>query len=154
MFDIAIIGAGPAGATLARLIGNSHKVLLIDKKQLAITPEEEFSHAKCCGGLLAPDAQEMLAVLGLGLPQHVLVGPQLFVVRTIDLQNATERYYQRFYINIDRVRRGIKLLLQKRASFSAEFNKRARKFFKTLLPQDKTDEEKHFIKKCQVSLYV
>jgi flavin-dependent dehydrogenase len=102
MFDIAIIGAGPAGATLARLIGNSHKVLLIDKKQLAISPEEEFSHAKCCGGLLAPDAQEMLAVLGLGLPQHVLVGPQLFVVRTIDLQNATERYYQRFYINIDR----------------------------------------------------
>ena len=102
MFDIAIIGAGPAGATLARLIGNSNKVLLIDKKQLTMTPEEDFGHAKCCGGLLAPDAQEMLAVLGLGLPQHVLVGPQLFVVRTIDLQNAIERYYQRFYINIDR----------------------------------------------------
>jgi len=102
MFDIAIIGAGPAGATLARLTGNSNKVLLIDKKQLTMTPEEDFGHAKCCGGLLAPDAQEMLAVLGLGLPQHVLVGPQLFVVRTIDLQNAIERYYQRFYINIDR----------------------------------------------------
>jgi geranylgeranyl diphosphate/geranylgeranyl-bacteriochlorophyllide a reductase len=31
MYDIAIIGAGPAGATLARLIGRQYKTLLIDK---------------------------------------------------------------------------------------------------------------------------
>ena len=33
--DVAIIGAGtPAGATLARLIGNSRKVLLIERRDL------------------------------------------------------------------------------------------------------------------------
>lgn len=44
----------------------------------------------------------MIAMLGLGLPGDIMVGPQLFTVRTIDLQNSMERYYQRFYINIDR----------------------------------------------------
>lgn len=57
---------------------------------------------KCCGGLIAPDAQYLLAKLGLGVPKEVLVGPQLFTVRTIDFQNKMERYYQRHYINIDR----------------------------------------------------
>lgn len=102
MYDLAIVGAGPAGATLARLIGNRYKVLLIDKRKVTSTSGGSFVKAKCCGGLLAPDAQKMLSSLGLGLPQEVLTGPQLFAVRTIDLQSAIERYYQRFYINIDR----------------------------------------------------
>lgn len=101
MYDIAIVGAGPAGATLARLLANRYRVLLVDRRDLA----EEASPGKvikCCGGLLAPDAQKVLAELGLGLPEKVLVGPQLFVVRTIDLDKSYERYYQRFYVNIDR----------------------------------------------------
>ncbi|MBW1941496.1 MAG: FAD-binding protein [Deltaproteobacteria bacterium] len=101
MFDIAIIGAGPAGATLARLIGEKYKVLLVDKRQLSDTPEG-FSSGKCCGGLLAPDAQRMLSKLGLGLPKRVLEEPQLFVVRAIDLQQGLEGYYQRHYINMNR----------------------------------------------------
>jgi flavin-dependent dehydrogenase len=101
MYDIAIIGAGPAGATLARLIGETYKVLLVDKRPL-FEPNIEKSLGKCCGGLLAPDAQKMLGFLGLGLPQQVLVDPQLFVVRTIDLHDKIEKYYQRHYINIDR----------------------------------------------------
>lgn len=32
MYDIAIVGAGPAGATLARLVGGKFKTLLIDKR--------------------------------------------------------------------------------------------------------------------------
>ena len=36
MYDITIIGAGPAGANLARLIGDKYKVLLIDKRDLEI----------------------------------------------------------------------------------------------------------------------
>lgn len=100
-YDIAIIGAGPAGATLARLIGNSYRVLLIDKRKMAEPPQSETYH-KCCGGLVAPDAQVMLARLGLGIPQKVLVGQQLFVVRTMDLEHQRECYYQRHYINIDR----------------------------------------------------
>ncbi|HYF82420.1 MAG TPA: FAD-binding protein [Clostridia bacterium] len=101
MYDVIIVGAGPAGATLARLIGKRYKVLMLDKRQLIETSLRR-TFEKCCGGLIAPDAQHMLATLGLGVPKDVLVGPQLFTVRTIDMQNSIERYYQRHYINVDR----------------------------------------------------
>jgi len=101
MYDVAIIGAGPAGSTLARLLAGRYRILLIDKRQLITCPESNSS-IKCCGGLLAPDAQGMLSKMGLGLPKNVLVDPQLFVVRAIDVQRHVERYYQRYYINMDR----------------------------------------------------
>jgi geranylgeranyl reductase len=103
MYDIAIVGAGPAGATLARLVGKSYKVLLLEKRQFTATTNESPLN-KCCGGLLAPDAQSVLAQLGLGIPREVLVGPQLFTVRTIDVKNSIEQYYQRHYINLDRAK--------------------------------------------------
>ncbi|NLM97901.1 MAG: FAD-binding protein [Halanaerobiaceae bacterium] len=100
MYDIVIVGGGPAGATLSRLISNKYKVLLLEKRSFQ---RPLYSGAqKCCGGLLAPDAQKMLASFGLGLPKKVIIGPQLFAVRTIDFDNSLERYYQRHYINIDR----------------------------------------------------
>jgi len=101
MCDIAIIGAGPAGSTLARLLAERYKILLVDKRPLDRNPEKDCL-GKCCGGLLAPDAQAMLSKMGLGLPKSVMVGPQLFVVRAIDIQHRLERYYQRYYINMDR----------------------------------------------------
>lgn len=101
-YDIAIIGAGPAGATLARLLDKRYKILLLDKRDLMDPGEEERS--KCCGGLLAPDAQEVLGKMGLAVPTDVLVDPQLFLVRTIDFDNRLERFYQRFYFNMDRKR--------------------------------------------------
>ncbi|NLK39368.1 MAG: FAD-binding protein [Clostridiales bacterium] len=101
MYDIIIIGAGPAGANLARLIGDKYKVLLLDKRDLNNINSPPLVH-KCCGGLLAPDAQKMIAKLGLGIPKDILVDPQLFAVRTIDLTNNLERLYQRFYYNMDR----------------------------------------------------
>jgi geranylgeranyl reductase len=103
MYDIAIIGAGPAGSTLARLIADRYNILLVDKRPLN-EDKDNASYMKCCGGLLAPDAQAMLSKMGLGLPKSVLVGPQLFVVRAIDVQRNLERYYQRYYINMDRHR--------------------------------------------------
>ncbi len=72
MYDIVIVGAGPAGANLARLIGEKYKVLLLDKRDLENNNPERRMH-KCCGGLLAPDAQKMIAKLGLGIPKDVLV---------------------------------------------------------------------------------
>lgn len=33
-YDITIIGAGPAGSTLARELGKKYKVLLVDKRPL------------------------------------------------------------------------------------------------------------------------
>lgn len=101
MYDIVIVGAGPAGSTLARLIGHKYKVLLIDKRDLENENPQNHTN-KCCGGLLAPDAQKMIAKLGLGIPKDVLVDPQLFAVRTIDLTNNLERLYQRYYYNMDR----------------------------------------------------
>lgn len=101
MYDIVIVGSGPSGANLARLIGDKYKVLLIDKRDLE--NENPKNHInKCCGGLLAPDAQKMIAKLGLGIPKDILVDPQLFAVKTIDLTNNLERLYQRFYFNMDR----------------------------------------------------
>ncbi len=96
-FDIAVIGGGPAGATLARLLDKRFRVLLIDKKTDA--PD---SFKKPCGGLLSPDAQKAFAEFDLTLPKDILVDPQIFSVRTIDLEKRIERHYQRFYINLDR----------------------------------------------------
>lgn len=96
MFDVVIIGLGPAGSTLARLL-NGKKVLCLDKKTF-----QKGGFAKPCGGLLAPDAQKALARFDLTLPKTVLVDPQLFAVRTLDLATGLTRHYQRFYINMDR----------------------------------------------------
>jgi flavin-dependent dehydrogenase len=94
MYDIAIVGLGPAGATLARLLDRKYKTIAIDRKN---------SNAnKCCGGLLSPDAQKILAQFDICLPKDVLVDPQIFSVKTIDFTNRIEKYYQRFYINMNR----------------------------------------------------
>ncbi|MBO4638808.1 MAG: FAD-binding protein [Treponema sp.] len=93
MYDIIIIGAGPAGATLARLVAAQKKVLLIDKKK---------NNEKCCGGLIAPDAQKILASFDIGIPKDVVADPQLFYVRSIDLETKREQKYQRHYTNINR----------------------------------------------------
>ncbi len=102
MFDIAVIGAGPAGSTVARLLGAYCKIALIEKRDLE-RGKPCARNEKCCGGLLAPDAQKALAALSLGLPRSVIVDPQLFAVRSLDLATGHERYYQRHYINIDRL---------------------------------------------------
>lgn len=96
-YDIAIIGLGPSGATLARLLSKKYKIIAIDKKN-----SDENGFQKPCGGLLSPDAQKALARLDIPLPKDVMVDPQIFAVKTIDLKNDLIRHYQRFYINIHR----------------------------------------------------
>ena len=98
MFDAVIIGLGPAGSTLARLLAGKYNVLCLDKKVA------EGGFEKPCGGLLAPDAQKILARFDLTLPKSVLVDPQLFAVRTQDLSSGLTRYYQRFYVNMNRAK--------------------------------------------------
>ncbi|WP_067138985.1 FAD-binding protein [Oceanivirga salmonicida] len=95
-YDIVIIGAGPAGSNLARLLDKKFKVLIIEKKSMI------DSNAKCCGGLLAPDAQKSLASQNLSIPKEILVSPQVFAVKVIDFDNNLEKYYQRFYYNMNR----------------------------------------------------
>lgn len=97
-FDIAIIGLGPAGSTLARLLSSSLKVIAFDKKQSF--GSDGFQ--KPCGGLLAIDAQRSLARLGLSIPTEILVHPQVSSIKTVDLQTGISCSYQREYINVNR----------------------------------------------------
>lgn len=97
MYDIAIVGLGPAGATLARLLDRSFSVAVIDKKK-----SDGTGFRKPCGGLLALDAQKAISQFDLTLPKDVLVDPQIFAVRSIDIKTGIIRHYQRFYINLDR----------------------------------------------------
>lgn len=101
MYDIAIIGLGPAGATLAKAIGGRFKVVAIDLKGATAA---SGGFMKPCGGLIAPDAQRALAKAGMALPLHVLAEPQMFSVRALDQKSGLSRQYQRFYINVDRHR--------------------------------------------------
>ncbi|MBR6782854.1 MAG: FAD-binding protein [Clostridia bacterium] len=96
-YDITIVGAGPAGSIFAREIARARpdlKILLIDG--------QKSTSAKPCGGLLAPDAQKLLAKFDLVLPKSILDDPQIFAVETIDVDQRLVRYYQRHYLNMDR----------------------------------------------------
>ncbi|MCL2077335.1 MAG: FAD-binding protein [Oscillospiraceae bacterium] len=99
IYDVVIIGLGPAGSTLARFLPKEFKVIALDKKS---DNQDNVSFRKPCGGLLAPDAQKALSRFGLTLPKSILVNPQIFSVRTIDVKSGLLRHYQRFYMNMDR----------------------------------------------------
>lgn len=94
-YDLAIVGSGPAGATLARLMDSGMRIAIIDKKQ-----HGSGSFEKPCGGLLAPDAQKALSRYDITLPKDVLVDPQIFSVKTIDLASGLTRHYQRCYLSL------------------------------------------------------
>lgn len=98
IYDVAIIGLGPAGATLARLLDKKLSIIAFDKK----CENETESFKKPCGGLLAGDAQRFFSKFGMTLPLSVIVDPQIFSVKTIDIKTKNIKYYQRFYINLDR----------------------------------------------------
>ena len=87
-FDLIIVGGGPAGATLAP---RSMRCAVIYRSDLS----------KPCGGLLSEDAQCSLARYDITLPKDVLVDPQIFSVKTIDLEAGLVRHYQRTYLNMD-----------------------------------------------------
>lgn len=96
-YDIAVIGGGPAGATFARELARMRQdinIVLIDEKPR--------TGSKVCGGLLAPDAQKVLAQFDLDLPKSILADPQIFDVKTIDLASGITRNYQRHYLNMNR----------------------------------------------------
>jgi flavin-dependent dehydrogenase len=97
-YDIAIIGLGPAGSTLARLLSSSFKVIALDKKDKM----GNGGFHKPCGGLLADDAQKAFARQNINLPADILTDPQIFSVKTYDLQTKLVRNYQRSYVSFDR----------------------------------------------------
>ena len=145
MYDVAILGLGPAGSTLARLIDPSLKVIAVDPRA------EGTGLVKPCGGLLAPDAQKALARFALTLPKDVLVDPQVFSVRTLDLATGLARHYQRFYINLDRLKfdHWLRSLIPERVErlegVSARAVERIPGGFKVLLSDGRTIECRHLV---------
>lgn len=102
MHDVIIIGAGPAGSTLARLLGKARSVLLVESRNMETGGAAAPSREKCCGGLLAPDARSWLERNGLTLPDSVLDSGQPLAVRAMDLASGLERRYPRAYHNLRR----------------------------------------------------
>lgn len=94
IYDAIVVGGGPAGATFARLAAKMEKILIIDGQSI--------KGKKPCGGLLAPDTQKALAHMDLVLPNSVLANPQIFSVKTIDVEKNIIRFYPRHYLNVDR----------------------------------------------------
>jgi flavin-dependent dehydrogenase len=97
VYDVAVVGAGPAGAVFAKELAHARPDL-----RIAVIDGQSPDSAKPCGGLLAPDAQKLLARFDLVLPKSVLEDPQIFAVQTIDIHRQLIRYYQRHYLNMDR----------------------------------------------------
>lgn len=95
--DIAVIGAGPAGSIFASQLAQKAPEL-----KIALIDGQDETRKKVCGGLLAPDAQKVLAGFDLSLPKSILADPQIFDVETIDLELGIKRNYQRHYLNMDR----------------------------------------------------
>ena len=97
IYDVAVVGAGPAGAIFVKELAEARPDL-----KIALIDGQSPDSAKPCGGLLAPDAQKILAKFDLVLPKSILEDPQIFAVQTIDVEQKLVRYYQRHYLNMDR----------------------------------------------------
>lgn len=101
LFDLIIVGAGPAGSTLARLLARDRpglRVLLLEKRAL-----DKEDRQKCCGGLLAPDAARLLKKMKLKPPPSLFQSRQPLKVRALELATGRSRSYPRPYGNLDRL---------------------------------------------------
>ncbi|NLM06031.1 MAG: oxidoreductase [Tissierellia bacterium] len=95
MYDLVIVGAGPAGSNLARLIKDK-KVLILERR--------DFSKVdgKSCGGLLNEDTKLFLSRLGISIPKEVVKAPQTQILKAYDMDNSLLASYRKDYLNIDR----------------------------------------------------
>ncbi len=101
-YDVIILGAGPAGSMLLRLIEKRGlRVCVVDKRNLDC-PASMAKKIKSCGGMVAPDAQKFLRRQGLCLPNEILDAVQPKYVRTYDAKFSFSRNYKRNYINVCR----------------------------------------------------
>lgn len=96
MYDVAIIGAGVAGCAAALSLPAGTRGLLVERSPAG--------SERCCGGLLAPDAQRALMLLHLAVPDEVRVQPEPQTVRVHDMDSRRWQSYRREYINVDRRR--------------------------------------------------
>lgn len=111
MYDIVIVGAGPAGSALASLLDKKYKILILDRRsvlyngltdELKAARSDDLLSGKCCGGMLSPNAQKALATTRWIVPKDILVTPQVYALKILDMKTKMRRLYQRNYININR----------------------------------------------------
>ena len=57
---------------------DTYKILATVSWQFHVGSKKDENDMKCCGGLLSPDAQKLLAKFDLCLPTEVLADPQIF----------------------------------------------------------------------------
>jgi len=105
-YDVIIVGGGAAGCAAAMRLPRGMRAILLDRGDPA--------KGRCCGGLLAPDAQRALARLGLQLPETVRVQPTPRMVHVRDLDSGLHQTYQRRYWNVDRAKLDAWLLAEAR----------------------------------------
>lgn len=92
IYDVVVIGSGPAAAAFLYSVSNDLEIAVINKK----------ASRKVCGGLLSSSAVRELHEMGLKVPEAVKISPRVEVIRTIDLRDGYTKYYPRDYVNVDR----------------------------------------------------
>jgi geranylgeranyl reductase len=95
-YDVVVVGAGAAGCATSLCLPAGATALLVDRAG----PGQE----RCCGGLLAPDAQAALSSLGLTLPDDTRVRPDARIVHVYDADSGRDQTYRRDYVNVSRTR--------------------------------------------------
>lgn len=91
--DLIIIGAGPAGCSVARSIKDK-EVILIDKNR---SPRD-----KPCSGLLVEESKKIL--YSLGLPNNVFGSPSNLDLEHIDIDNNIDIIQKKALGNTDRIK--------------------------------------------------
>lgn len=111
-YDIVIVGAGPAGCSLANFLSQDFRTLLLDWSR--------FPRDKPCGGLLVEESQDVLK--NVKLPDGIFSYPKLLNLKMVDLDNSTEVDQRRSLINVNRRSFDYWLLKlsEKKVQFSSE----------------------------------
>lgn len=91
-YEIAVVGAGPAGCTVARELGTKHGVLLLDAKELP--------RSKPCGGALNPWSWRFLK--NFGVPESLMLDPRSIHFRFVDWDRRITRKTTLEFRNVKR----------------------------------------------------
>lgn len=91
-YDIVIVGAGPAGCSVANFLSKDYKVLLLDWSR--------FPRDKPCGGILVEETQNFISKIIL--PKSIFSYPKFLNLKYTDWNNNLEVNQKRSFLNVNR----------------------------------------------------
>jgi len=91
-YDVIIVGAGPAGCSVAKFLSDKYKVLVVDRLK--------FPRTKPCGGILVEETQDFIK--NWPPPSSIFSYPKYLNLRMIDWNNNLERDNKRKLWNVSR----------------------------------------------------